>query len=112
MRRDKRAYRTHHAALAVTCKGRPGLPPGRPFGPVGHSSHQATQLQILLANDVYSDATRTSAKLAAGRRCGRRRWARRHAGGRGATAAARARRRFVILEVRRALELILGPTHF
>src|SRR5689334_4627775 len=54
MRRDKRACRTRHAALAVTCKGRPGLPPGRPFGPVGHPSHQATQLQILLANDVYA----------------------------------------------------------
>src|SRR5499427_2361492 len=40
-------------------------------------------------------------------------WPRRHAGGRRpASAARRACRRLVILEVRRVLELLLGPAHF
>src|SRR5215471_11707448 len=81
-----------------------------------YSSQRVTLLQTLHGERYILSPSftrlETSAELAAGRRRGRRRGARRHAGGRGATAAARARRRLVILEVRRILELILGPTHF
>src|SRR5262245_50929892 len=93
-------------------------------GPACRRPGPSTLLQTLLGERTLSTwrtydlspsftLRETSAGLAAGRRRGRRGWARGHPGGRRATgAAARAGRRLVILEVRRVLELILGPTHF
>src|SRR5262249_10914109 len=95
----------------------PGRLVGRPAPRLGvHSPQRRPQLQTLHRERYILSPSftrpETPAVVAARRPRGRRRGARRNAGGRGATASARARRRLVILEVRRILELILGPTHF
>src|SRR5262245_39952323 len=97
--------------------GRAGLWPtrpcnsGTPFVPLTLLTRRSRQIRYsLIGPDKHLVNVSRTSLLASCRRSGR---PRRHAGGRRpASAARRACRRLVILEVRRVLELVLGPADF
>src|SRR5262249_1570866 len=97
--------------------GRAGLWPtrpcnsGTPFVPLTLLTRRSRQIRYsLIGPDKHLVNVSRTSLVASCRRSGR---PRRHAGGRRpASAARRACRRLVILEVRRVLELVLGPADF